>query len=277
MTPLVALYGVGDCYLVCSLARTFERHHGKVPLIVVKPSHRFIPEWFGLGYEVNEKMVAAGEAGERGLHQTYDNAIVDGSPVYVHPHFVKTATRLDQLTIKSRVSQADMYRALMQLPPDAPMEKPPLVRVAPFEDQVVVIPRSRSWPNIDGPFWDALVSRLRESGKRVATFLPQWSLKELIEVCIASGEIIGPQCGVLSVACEAGFPGHKTICIRELGPDCPYLFGLTQTMPYGHCSTFAGNDHPNVDHILVAPDNWQSKVDIIVEGCRRGWLANGDV
>ena len=37
----------------------------------------------------------------------------------------------------------------------------------------------------------------------------------------------------------------------------PYLFGLTQTMPYGHCSTFAGNDHPNVDHIRVAPDNWK--------------------
>jgi hypothetical protein len=276
MISLVALYGVGDTYLVCSLARAFERHHGVEAEVVVKSAHKFIPEWFGLKHVVDDEVVRSGES-NAGMQLNYANDGKDYSTIYVHPHFVRTPARLDQLTIAPRVNQAAMYRALMQLPPDAPMEKPPLVLRPMFPDQIAIIPGSKSWPNIDPEFWDALALRLRQSGKNVATYLPQWSLKELIEVCIASGEIIGPQCGVMSVACEAGFLGHKTLCIRELSPDCPYLFGLTQTMPYGHCSTFAGNDHKNVDHVIVAPENWKEQVDVVVEGCRRGWLANGDI
>jgi riboflavin biosynthesis pyrimidine reductase len=276
LIPLVALYGVGDAYLVCSLARAFQRHHNVHAVVVVKPSQKFIPEWFGLLHQTDERIVAMAEAGERALWQTYDNAIVDGAPIYVHPHFVKTPTRLDQLTIKPRVSQADMYRALMQLPPDASMEKPNGLNVMLTRD-VVMITSSRSWPNMEWPFYSKLAERLRSSGREVTSNSPSWSLEELLRHCASAQEIIGPQCGVMSILLEAGIGGHKTLCIRELGPDCPYLFGLQQTMPYGHCSTFAGNDHPNVDHIRVSPQDWESRVDVIVEGCRRGWLANGDV
>src|ERR1700685_4334560 len=157
MTPLVALYGVGDCYLVCALARAFERHHKDEVIVVVKTSQKCIPELFGLKHEVNDETVHSGET-NAGLQRNYPNDGKDYDSIYVHPHFVRTATRLDQLTIKPRVSQDWRSRALMQLPPDAPMEVPPPLDPGLGKGALdtVLITESRSWPNIDKAFWDLL-------------------------------------------------------------------------------------------------------------------------
>lgn len=270
MVRLVCLYGVGDAYLVCSLARAFERYHGVNAKIIVKSGHAAIPQWFGLDHAVDDVMVKEGET-DADLQRTHPNDFEDAPPpfepiVFVHPHFVLTPTRLDQLTVKPRrTSQADMYRALMQLPPDAPMEIPPMRTARAPIGGVFLMRRSNSWPQIDGPFWQALQDRL--DGPKVGpVYCPTMhdTLDDMLDAMAASRWIIGPQCGVMSAAIEAGFPGRKTLAIRELSAACPYLFGLTETMPYGHVSTFAGNDHP-VDHVIVSPERWQ---DAIGEICR---------
>ena len=83
---------------------------------------------------------------------------------------------------------------------------------------------------------------------------------------LVAEHVIGPQCGVMSVLIEAGFPCRKTLAITELSAANPYLFGLTETMPYGHCSTFAGNDHPDVRHFVVSPTNWEEAIERIAAG-----------
>ena len=82
---------------------------------------------------------------------------------------MRTPARLDQLTIKLRVSQADDYRALMQLPPDAPMEVPPRPDDGPIGRlEIVMITQFRSWPNINNEFWLELAGRLDLAGRKIS-------------------------------------------------------------------------------------------------------------
>lgn len=245
MVKLVALYGVGDAYLVCSLTKAFEATHGLKARVVVKEQHAAIPEWFELDYEVDDMLIYTAENGS--MRYTYENDFRCQGVCFVHPHFVKTLTRLDQLTIKPRVSQADMYRALLRLHPYAPTETPKLGRTL-WEDekQIVVIPRSRSWPNLSPAFWGHLIQAFQ--GKAFVS--ESCSLSELLDRCAQARVIIGPQCGVMSIACEAGFPAAKIFVIKALSEQCPYLFGLKETMPYGRTATFAGHEY-NVDYLVL--------------------------
>ena len=252
MIRLVALYGTGDCYLICALTRAFEKHHGVKATVVVKAAHAFIPQWFGLDFEINDGVVADGESSQW-LQDTYGNDIGSGL-IYVHPHFVRTPARLDQLTV-APVSQAAMYRALLQISPWTPLAMP-VTPVPPAEwaNDVIVITASKSWPNLPPEFYNNLVDNLRASGRVVRISNREWTLEQLLTRASGANWFIAPQCGVMSIACEAGFPCRKTIVIKELSAECPYLFGLTQTMPYGHASTFAGSPHPDVRHVIVGAD-----------------------
>lgn len=261
MIRLAALYGVGDAYLVCSLARAFEKHHRLQPRVVLKSSQAAVAKLFDLEPELNDLLIARAETDQQ-LHRAYENLIHDGALLYVHPHFVRSGARLDQLTVKPRVSQADMYRALLRLPPDAPMERPQWLPT-PNTADVLLITESRSWPNLPDQFWVALELRLKQAGRRPTSNHPSRPLQELFDLCAGATWVIGPQCGVMSALCESQLPCRKTLAIRELSPQCPYLFGLTQTMPYGHVSTFAGNDSA-VDHIIVGTD-WSAAIEAIVK------------
>lgn len=262
MIRLVPLYGTGDTYLICALARAFEAHHQVPVTVVVKRAHACVAEAFGIAFEADDAPAAIGENPRQ--QATYPNEIASGL-LFVHPSFVKTPARLDQLTVKPRVSQADMYRALLQLPPWAPLATPSWEKFPKLRD-VVLLTESRSWPNLPGPFWEKLLAALYAGGRRVTLNDPAWSLRDLLDHCAAAGTVIGPQCGVISIACEAGFPGHKTIVLRELTPGSPYLFGLSETMPYGHASTFAGNPHPEVGHVVVGGD-WDSAIKAVLDDC----------
>ena len=254
MIRLVALYGVGDAYLVCGLVRAFEQHHGIGACVVVKSAQVAIPQMFGVHFEVDDALVRTAEGNHR-FHCTYDNDIDDGHIFYVHPQFIRSRVRIDQLTVKARVSQADMYRALLRLQPWALLETPQRGHYQ-TNAEVILIPRARSWPNLPDEFWQALAKRLHarliDSGK---------PLGNLFADCGGAKHVIGAQCGVMSVLIEAGFLCRKTIAITELSSANPYLFGLTETMPYGHASTFAGNEHPEVSHFVVSPTNWEAVIE----------------
>jgi len=257
---LVALYGVGDAYLICGLVRAFEKEHSIKACVVVKSAQVAIPQMFGVDYEASDEVVASAE-GSQFFQLSHANEIADRGFYYVHPHFVRTPVRIDQLTVKPRVSQADMYRALLGLSPWAPLEVPFGPRRIVRGSGTLIIHTSRSWPNLPPQFWEALAKRM---DARLVE--PEWSLRELFDQCDASEHVIGPQCGVMSVLCDALFFCRKTFAICELSKANPYLFGLTETMPYGHCSTFAGNDHPDVRHFVVSPTNWEEAVERIAVG-----------
>ena len=260
MIRLAALYGVGDAYLVCSLARAFETHHGLRPIVVLKSAQAVVAKLFGLDAETNDLLVTRAESDQQ-LQRVYENIFHDGALLYVHPHFVRSGARIDQLTVKPRVSQADMYRALLRLPPEVPMERPrwwPAARAA----DVLLITESRSWPSLPATFWPALERRLRDAGRRPVANDPTRPLEELLGLSAGAAWVIGPQCGVMSILCESGLACQKTLAIRKLGPDCRYLFGLAETMPYGHVSTFAGNDH-DVRHVIVGSDVEGAIADVL--------------
>jgi hypothetical protein len=263
MIRLVSLYGVGDCYLICALHRFFEEWHKETATVVLKRSHAVIAQMFGVPFEIDDATVARGE-NDAALHSSYSNSIGYGGVIYVHPHFVKTPTRLDQLTIKPRVSQADMYRALLSLPPWAPLTRPNQLATQRTNHghDVLLIPKARSWPNLPIQFWTDLQADLIKNA-RIATFVDEtWTLEQLLAACFNTRWLIGAQCGVMSVVIESGWvpPARKTLAITELGPDCAYLFGLTESMPYGHCSTFAGNDHADVEHVVVPRKDWSGAI-----------------
>lgn len=267
MIRIVALYGTGDCYLVCALARAFEREHKIEPVVVAKASHGAIPEMFGVRWQLDEDLVRHGEGNLQQCWAHYENRIVDGATFFAHPHFVRSGARLDQLTLKWRASQADMYRAILHLSPWAPLDKPTPPQVERCGG-ALVITEARSWPNLPPEFWSALVGQLRARGIAVAVNDRSRPLSDLLQDCAAADWIVGPQCGTMAMACEMGLPARKILVARDLA-DCPYLFGLTESMPYGHCSTFAGTDHPDVDHFVVPAAAWEPRIEDIVERCRR--------
>lgn len=260
MINLVCLYGVGDAYLVCALHRSFQATHGIQARVVVKSSQAVVPEMFGVPFVVDDALVQRAE-GDADLQRNYPNVIADGATFYVHPHFVRTGARLDQLTVKARVSQADMYRALLHLSPWATLAHGRFDAL-PVTRDVVLITQSRSWPNLPPEFWTTLADRLRAARRSVDVVDPGWSLRELFAACSGANNVIGPQCGVMSVLCEIGFPCRKTFAVRMLSEQCPYLFGLEETLPYGDTATFAGRHH-TADLIVVSPD-WSGAVEAIV-------------
>lgn len=263
MIRLVALYGVGDAYLVCGLARAFEQHHGYGVRVVVKSAQAAIPAMFGLEYNTDDAGIVAAE-GDNKLHREYENILADGHTFYVHPHFLRSGSRIDQLTVKSRVSQADMYRALLRLSPWAALETPGIdVKVY---EEIILLPMAKSWPNLPMPFWNTLASRLRNAGKPVRFVEPGWPLDQLIDRCAGAPHVIGAQCGVMSLLCEMRLPCRKTFAICELTDKNPGVFGITHTMPYGHAITFAGNDHLNVRHFVVSPHNWEASIEPLAAG-----------
>ena len=267
MIRLVSLYGVGDCYLICALAQAFEREHKIATIIATKVAQGSIPEMFGLVWQAADSEIARAESSAEMQH-TWHNVVADGATYYVHPHFVRSDARLDQLTVKARASQADLYRALLHLSPWEPLAHP--IFPAPDGDRnIVMLTESRSWPAMPSSFWSTLVGKI-QAREPIMVIGPGMSLGEVFSAMASAKWIIGPQCGVISVACEAGLPARKTILIRELGPDCPYLFGLKESLPYGHCSTFAGNDHADVDHVIIPAIGWEAAVEGIINGCRSG-------
>jgi hypothetical protein len=270
MIRLVALYGVGDSYLVCALTRAFEAEHGYPARVVVKSAQAAIPEMFDLDYEVDDALVKDGEDAAD-LRQRL-NSPADGTTMFVHPHFINSGARLDHLTVMPRVSQAAMYRALLHLSPWTPLAVPEsrqLDRMK-IDADILLIPEARSWPNFPHRYWEGLQDVLRMSGRIVLMCDPLWTLHELFACCAGVGHVIGPQCGVMSTLIEAGFPCRKTLITRELDDETgPGPFGLKSAWPYQCVETFAGESHPEVDEYLVGRDNWSEVMGAILQTHRR--------
>lgn len=267
MIRLVSLFGTGDTYLVCALARAFEKHHGITTKVICKSSHRYIPELFGLGsaFEVADALVADAESNST-RQRFHANEIADGSTYFVHPSFVRSNIRVDQFTFTCRpISQADMYKALLHLPLDTPLDRPSFkLAEQPPGKRVFLIREVRSWPNSQPVFWDKLHSTLTEHEYKVLPNQPEWDLKDLLSACAISDWVIGPQCGVMSILCHARFPCRKSFCTPQQVPGIP----ITATMPYAGVRTFAGEDY-DVDEHVVSDNNYSAIIHRLLAGAEK--------
>lgn len=261
---LVALYGTGDAYLVCALARQVEMHHGRAVTVIVKPAHAAIPRLFGIPYAVDEVLVRRAESDGQ-MHRLYENDIGRVLHYYVHPHFLRSGVRVDRLTVKPSVSQADMYRALLHLPPAAPLALPSAPIAVTVPDTVLLIPEARSWPNTQAQFWPELSAALMAIGRAVTWNDPRWTLDELLQRCAESEWVIGPQCGVMSILCHARFPCRKTFATPSVdGGRYPGL-PVADTFPYALVTKFAGEDY-DVEQFKITADNHAALIDRIAGG-----------
>jgi hypothetical protein len=241
---LVTLFGTGDTYLVCSLFHAFETKYGPAT-IVCKSAHEAIPKMFELPYELDDATVALAEANQ---WDATDNR------VYVHPSCPLNYTRPDQFFFKcGSISQADMYRALLDLPLDTPLERPKLYKTQQIDDKVFIIHEAKSWPNTQPVFWRKLNNALKEAG-----YIVDWNtsgtLAELFWHCAKAGWVIGPQCGVMGILCHAQFPCRKSFCTPSVEQSRPVSFPVKHTFPYAYVKNFTGEDY-DVDEYEVGDHN----------------------
>lgn len=274
MIRLVAIGGTGDAYLVCALYGAFRVHHGRTDVVVVlKRRHACIAQMFGVPFVADDAMVARAESDPE-MQRTYDNALLsDAAPFYVHPSFLRSGFRLDQLTTRPDVSQADMYRMILQMPLDAPLALPRIPAREVVPNTVVVIPEATSWPNTQPRFWTALTAALRAGGRFVAVNDTRWSLQELLDRCARAEWVIGPQCGVMSMLVTGRWPCRKTLASPMLTADNKMMrFLQPSTFPYAYVTKFGGEDH-DVQEFEVADGNHAGIIEAIVCGvnARRLW------
>lgn len=261
---LVVLGGTGDAYLICALASAFRGHHDREVEVVLHPKLAAVAELFDVQYRIDEGTVRRAEDNQA-FQRSYDNVLLGNGAFYTHPCFARSQIRVDALTAKSGVSQADMYRMMLQLPPDAPMAKPKLPPTAAAPGTVFILTESVSWPNTQRLFWERLGAALLGAGRRVTFNDKAWSLTELFRRCAASEWVIGPQCGVMSILVTGEFPCRKTLATPDVDGSRRDDFWARDTYPYGYVTKFAGDDH-DVEEYKVSSDNHHEIIRTILQG-----------
>lgn len=271
---IVVLGGSGDAYLVSALMGAFKRHHGRDAEIVLRQRIAPVADLFGVHYVVDDALVTQAEQ-DHGFQATYENHFGGASPYYAHPCFIRSPVRIDKLTTKPDVSQADMYRMILCLPHDAPLDLPTPPAVAKESGTVVMLTDSTSWPNTQPEFWPMLAEALRAAGWQVAMNDMCWSLAELLARCTAAEWVIGPQCGVTSIMVTGQFPCRKTLATPNIDGNRRPEYLAAETFPYAYVTKFANQDH-DVEEFKISDDNHAEIVDLIVNGqnARRLWPHN---
>ena len=264
MLKIVALHGTGDCYLLCALLDAFERHHNRPAELVIKGKYACIAQMFGVRYSVDDALIAHAEA-DAPMQRDYDNVIAEDKLFYAHPSFWRTNIRVDHLTTKPDVSQADMYKILLRIPPDAPLKLPNKPEIPMEQGKVVVVPDARSWPNLHPGFWGALIQGLASAGWRVIDNNKSgWSLREFFINCASAEWVIGPQCGIMSILVTGRYPCRKTLATPDVDHDPRFRFSQL-TFPYGYVTKFSNQDY-DVEEFKITAHNHGELVDNIVNG-----------
>lgn len=262
---LVVLGGTGDAYLICALAQVYRDNHHREPEIVVRQRLSAVCDLFpGLVYSIDEDLVNKGER-ERDYQTQHQNTPFTDQPYYTHPCFVRSPTKVDALTAHPDASQADMYRMMLHLPPDAPLTLPTIPQVVPQARSIVVITESTSWPNTQPAFWAGLIRVLLGNNKWniFINVMEHCTLTGLFEACASAEFVIGPQCGVMSILTTGRFPCRKIFCTPSVDDNFRPDFWARQTYPYGYVTKFAGEDY-EVDEYKIEDGNHQELINTIL-------------
>lgn len=267
MLKLVVLGGTGDVYLIAALYESFCNHHQRNDAVLVtRQKFAAVVDLFPhVPYEIDEAQVDRGEH-EHALHAEYDNRLDSPDGIFfTHPCFERSRVRVDHMTTKVDASQADMYRMLLRIPPDAPLTQPVVPMIdPPAPNRVLIIPDAVSWPNTQADFWPALGKAL-EARWEVVFNDREWPLDLLLRACAASGWVIGPQCGVMSILCTGSFPCRKTLATPSVDHERSPGFLARETFPYAYVTKFANNDY-DVEEFKISLENRAEVIDAIANG-----------
>lgn len=264
MIRIVILGGTGDVYLLSALFEAFQRHHGREAELVIRSRYDCIPEMFGpaIRFVRDDALIDRAEQ-DVTLQRDYENDFIDGREFYAHPTFWRTHMRVDHLTTKPDVSQADMYKIILRLPPNIPLALPTVPAADMVPGRVIVIPEARSWPNLYPDFWDLLVRKLSLAGWNAQSNAHSgWTLRDLLQNCGKAEWVIGPQCGVMSILTTGRFPCRKTFATPDV--DGRWLFSQ-RTFPYAYVTKFSNQDY-DVEEFKITDANKYELVDVIVGG-----------
>lgn len=236
---LISYWGTGDTYLLAAFHSAFVAERGPATLII-KAAHGYIADMFDVPWE--DDALASNLAVSLHHQQNHPN---EGDDLYVHPSFVRTPIK--QTRSSSHVAgQAEMYRKILGLSPNAQLSLPQLPMVGSTEE-IVIIEHARSWPNTQPAFWQKLIAAL--PGAWVNN--NYCSLEELLTRCAAAKWVIGPQCGVMAILCAGRFPCRKAILTPSI--DRNYFDGnvFGDTYPAGYVTNFTGEDFDVEEHKLT--------------------------
>jgi len=266
---LVVLGGTGDAYLVCALIEAFRATHNRDDVeVILHPKLAAVAAMFpDVHHRLDEGVVRHAEDNQA-FQRTHDNQLFASDTFYVHPCFARSGVRIDQLTAKENISQADMYRAMLHLPPDALLTLPRLPQSSdPIPNLVLMLTEATSWPNTQPAFWTKLTARLEADGHRVLLNDRRWPLGKLFEIAASVEWVIGPQCGVMSILTTGRFSCRKTFASPSVDD---YVspsenWWATRTYPYGYVTKFAGEDY-DVDEYKITDDNHDEIVTAIAAG-----------
>jgi len=261
---IVILGGTGDVYLLSALFEVFRQTHNRDAVLVVRERYRCIPEMFGVPCVVDDGVINNAEV-DIAMQRDYDNTFIDGRNFYAHPSFLRTQVRVDHLTTKPDVSQADMYKAILRVPWGATLALPKIPEVEQKPGKVVLIPDARSWPNLYPGFWGTLATKLSYAGWNVQNNNGSgWSLKQLFAHCAEAEWVIGPQCGVMSILVTGRFPCRKTLASCNIDGSGTFIFS-THTFPYAYVTKFSNHDY-DVEEFKICADGQVELADTIVSG-----------
>lgn len=254
MIRLACIGGTGDVYLVCALApEVAARSHGAPVTVAVPAKYAAIPQMFDQRFEIADEEIRTAE-GDEHLKREYDNYIAPGRTFYAHPCFTRNQ-RLDELTVLPRSpSQADMYRALLGLPADAPLALPRLPVATPIRGDAILLTDAVSWPNTKPRFWHALERDMRAAGWNVRVNSPSWPLVELLARCAFAELVVGPQCGVMSILVAGRFLCRIVMATPAIDAGPWFTVGkrtLHDTLPYAYVTKFDGQDYDVEEHFLT--------------------------
>jgi hypothetical protein len=270
MIRLVVLGASGDAYLVCGLAGSVQEYYGTEVEVVLRQRLAPVAELFKVRYVIDDELVHAAET-NGDMHANHVNRIGDGVTTYAHPCFRISPHRVDHLTTKSDASQADMYRIILGLPPNAKLALPHVPPMAQQPDTVLLITESTSWPNRQPNFWPYLAEGLLRT-REVVWNDSSWDLAELFRRCAAAEWVIGPQCGVMSILVTGQFPCRKTLATPSLDGNLEPQYLASETYPYGYVTKFANHDY-DVEEFKITDGNHAELRELIVNGAnaRRLW------
>jgi len=278
MINLVVLGGTGDVYMLAALLQAFKETHQRDAQLVVRQRYACVADLFpGANYVVGDAAIDEAERSPA-MQRDYDNVIADGRNFYAHPSFFRTNVRIDNLTTKQDVSQADMYKVLLRIPWGVPLALPKLPDVPTQRGKVVVVPDARSWPNLHHEFWPRLCSRLGADGWSVTNNNASgWSLQQLLQNCAEAEWVIGPQCGVMSILVTGRFPCRKTLASSNID-NAPAIYPFsTHTFPYAYVTKYSNQDY-DVEEFKIVGGREDELVDLIARGqnALRLWPHNPD-
>lgn len=238
MTELFTNHGTGDTYMTLAFA-----HHKGWPVVYGNAAHAPIAEMFP---HVPSRH---GTFGEVALH--------------VHPEAHPPMGISRYALLGRRVTHADLWRGLLDLPLDAEMKRGQRSHAAArIANRVVLIPEARSWPNSCPEFWPMLGMALQDRGWKVTMNSSSYSLAQLFDLCSDAEWVIGPQCGVMAILCHAMFPCRKTIATPSV--DGHHYF--KKTYPYAYVSTFAGEDYDDVEEVKINQLSQREAISDVLAG-----------